>query len=105
MGRKCLSISESSNKHYSFIRPALQSPQKKDILSHLIAKDAYENRLDELIPRGILNHYNQALFSIHDWASFYSPINQKPNSLLLDKSVWDEFEGKIHEDRNDIEYL
>ncbi|XP_044491290.1 uncharacterized protein LOC123215315 isoform X2 [Mangifera indica] len=103
LGRKFLSMNNSSNVHYSSIDPAVQCHQEENIFSQFIDEDKHANFLefDSSGQIGVLNHITKNVVDICDWASFFPqifPDKQKAPHLLLDKSSWDETTDICHDD-------
>ncbi|KAK4858419.1 hypothetical protein QYF36_016065 [Acer negundo] len=101
LGRKCLSICDSSSRHYASIYPAIEFPGKEQeqLSSCLHNIDEYEDCLEGLSHRGVPHHISNDIVNIEDWSSFYfqiSPDRKRVCPQLLDKSSWDVSEGETY---------
>ncbi|KAK0580520.1 hypothetical protein LWI29_002882 [Acer saccharum] len=110
LGRKCLSICDSSSKHYASIYPAIEFPKKEQeqVSSCLHNIDEYEDCLEGLSHRGVPHHISNDIVNIEDWSSFYfqiSPDRKRVCPLLLDKSSWDVSEGETYHANSEGKYI
>ncbi|KAL5859953.1 hypothetical protein ACOSQ4_001249 [Xanthoceras sorbifolium] len=108
LGRKYLSICDSSSKHYASVYPATAFPGKEHVSSRFLNIDKYEDCLDSFSHRGDPHHFSNDIVNIQDWSSFYFQVSldrKKACPLLLNKSNWEVSEGETYHADSEAKYI